>query len=190
LAAISSFSFCLRFKFKSMGSGLIWMSRRMTRKTGRPSGSASRHKLAAPLRAVAQQPRENHFKLLFSLERSVHNLAIHIFIHLISFSPSSVQFKGEINDALPRKRHQKRHLEFCSAYLPIHSRGLHRYMGYSTGAQPIAQLQQLSRKRSERPGLTPPPGGAQHTPRHTLRVNSRTGTHFMHNLHRQTPSAA
>jgi hypothetical protein len=24
----------------------------------------------------------------------------------------SVQFKGEINDALPRKRHQKRHLEF------------------------------------------------------------------------------
>jgi hypothetical protein len=32
-----------------------------------------------------------------------------------SFSPTSVQFKGEINDALPRKRHQKRHLEFCIA---------------------------------------------------------------------------
>ena len=32
-------------------------------------------------------------------------------------SPTSVQFKGEINDALPRKRHQKRHLEFCTAYL-------------------------------------------------------------------------
>ena len=31
------------------------------------------------------------------------------------FSPNSVQFKGEINDALPRKRHQKRHLEFCTA---------------------------------------------------------------------------
>ncbi len=31
------------------------------------------------------------------------------------FSPTSVQFKGEINDALPRKRHQKRHLEFCTA---------------------------------------------------------------------------
>ena len=31
------------------------------------------------------------------------------------FSPTSVQFKGEINDALPRKRHQKRHLEFCIA---------------------------------------------------------------------------
>jgi hypothetical protein len=34
-----------------------------------------------------------------------------------SFSPTSVQFKGEINGALPRKRHQKRHLEFCNAYL-------------------------------------------------------------------------
>src|SRR6266480_59833 len=33
------------------------------------------------------------------------------------FSPSSVHFKGEISDALPRKRHQKRHLEFCTAYL-------------------------------------------------------------------------
>src|SRR6266481_4970123 len=33
------------------------------------------------------------------------------------FSPTSVQFKGEISDALPRKRHQKRHLEFCTAYL-------------------------------------------------------------------------
>ena len=31
------------------------------------------------------------------------------------FGPASVQFKGEINDALPRKRHQKRHLEFCIA---------------------------------------------------------------------------
>src|SRR6266480_4573822 len=33
------------------------------------------------------------------------------------FSPSSVHFKGEISDALPRKRHQQRHLEFCTAYL-------------------------------------------------------------------------
>src|SRR5205809_6880264 len=33
------------------------------------------------------------------------------------FSPSSVHFKGEISDALPRKRHQKRQLEFCTAYL-------------------------------------------------------------------------
>jgi hypothetical protein len=38
------------------------------------------------------------------------------------FSPTSVQFKSEINDALPRKRHQKRHLEFCTALLL--SRGL------------------------------------------------------------------
>ncbi|SRR6266550_3482036 len=33
------------------------------------------------------------------------------------FSPTSVQFKGEINGALPCKRHQKRHFEFCTAYL-------------------------------------------------------------------------
>src|SRR6266403_2862900 len=38
-------------------------------------------------------------------------------VHPNCFSPPSVQFKGEINDALPRKRHQKRHLEFCTAYL-------------------------------------------------------------------------
>jgi hypothetical protein len=38
-------------------------------------------------------------------------------IDIQNFSPSSVQFKGEINDAVPRKRHQKRHLEFCTAYL-------------------------------------------------------------------------
>jgi hypothetical protein len=31
------------------------------------------------------------------------------------FGQTSVQFKGEINDALPRKRHQKRDLEFCTA---------------------------------------------------------------------------
>src|SRR6266576_1458809 len=33
------------------------------------------------------------------------------------FSATSVQFKGEVNDALPRKRHQQRHLEFLTAYL-------------------------------------------------------------------------
>src|ERR1700674_4681537 len=38
-------------------------------------------------------------------------------VHPKHFSPTSVQFKSEINDALPRKRHQKRHLEFCTAYL-------------------------------------------------------------------------
>src|SRR6266550_3946864 len=34
-----------------------------------------------------------------------------------NFSPTSVQFKVEISDACPRKRHQQRHLEFCTAYL-------------------------------------------------------------------------
>jgi hypothetical protein len=38
-------------------------------------------------------------------------------VHPNCFSPTSVHFKGEINDALPRKRHQMRHLEFCAVYL-------------------------------------------------------------------------
>src|SRR5438874_3823196 len=42
----------------------------------------------------------------------------------ISFSPTSVQFKGEINDALPCKRHQKRHLDFCTAYLRSRGSGV------------------------------------------------------------------
>ena len=33
------------------------------------------------------------------------------------FSPSSVQFKGEISGGFPRKRHQKRHLDFCTPCL-------------------------------------------------------------------------
>jgi len=33
------------------------------------------------------------------------------------FSPTSVQFKSEINDAPPRKRHQKRPLDFYTAHL-------------------------------------------------------------------------
>src|ERR1700681_192980 len=47
-------------------------------------------------------------------------------------SPTSVQFKGEINDALPRKRHQKRHLEFCTAYLRSRGSGVR----ISPGAPP------------------------------------------------------
>jgi hypothetical protein len=38
-------------------------------------------------------------------------------VHPNIFGPTSVQFKSEINDAFPRKRHQKRHLEFCTAHL-------------------------------------------------------------------------
>jgi hypothetical protein len=33
------------------------------------------------------------------------------------FSPSSVQLKSEINGAFLCKRHQQRHLEFCTVYL-------------------------------------------------------------------------
>jgi hypothetical protein len=43
------------------------------------------------------------------------------------FGPTSVQFKGEINDALPRKRHQKRHLESCNAYLLSRRSGVLRW---------------------------------------------------------------
>jgi hypothetical protein len=39
------------------------------------------------------------------------------FVILYCFNPTSDQFKSEINHALPRKQHQKRHLEFCTAYL-------------------------------------------------------------------------
>ncbi len=38
-------------------------------------------------------------------------------VHPKSFSPTSVQFKSEINGACLCKRHQTRHLEFCIAYL-------------------------------------------------------------------------
>ena len=32
-------------------------------------------------------------------------------------APTSVRLKSEINDALPPKRHQTRHAEFCAAHL-------------------------------------------------------------------------
>jgi hypothetical protein len=38
-------------------------------------------------------------------------------VHPKEFGPTSVQFKGEINGACLCKRHQQRHLEFCTAYL-------------------------------------------------------------------------
>jgi len=40
------------------------------------------------------------------------------------FSPSSVQLKSEINGACLCKRHQKRHLEFCTAYLRSRGSGV------------------------------------------------------------------
>jgi hypothetical protein len=41
-------------------------------------------------------------------------------VHPSHFSPSSVQFEGEINGAFPCKR-QKRHLDFCTSYLLVGS---------------------------------------------------------------------
>ena len=43
---------------------------------------------------------------------------------LEGFSPTSVHFKSEINDAFPRKRHQKRHLDFCTAHLRSRGSGV------------------------------------------------------------------
>src|SRR5436305_3555698 len=62
----------------------------------------------------------------------------------ISFSPTSVQFKGEINDALPRKRHQQRHLEFCAAYLRTRGSGVR----VSPGAPPLPMSQAAHSRKS------------------------------------------
>jgi hypothetical protein len=51
---------------------------------------------------------------LFTLDRRVHNLAI---VHPTDFSPTSVQFKSEINGGFLCKRHQKQDLEFLTAFL-------------------------------------------------------------------------
>jgi hypothetical protein len=76
------------------------------------------------------------FKSRFSIERSDHNLTIR---HPNRFGPTSVQFKSEINGASLCKRHQKRHLEFCVAYLL--SRGLR--VRISPGAPFFNYLQEI-----------------------------------------------
>ena len=43
-------------------------------------------------------------------------------VHPNHFGPSSVQLKGEINGAFLCKRHQQRHLEFCTVYLRTRAR--------------------------------------------------------------------
>src|SRR6267143_2949979 len=52
-------------------------------------------------------------------------------------TPTSVQFKSEINDALPRKRHQKQHLEFCTAYLRSRGSGVRVPPGAPFSLNPI-----------------------------------------------------
>ncbi|SRR5260370_22663375 len=71
--------------------------------------SRDRANLVNALKAASG--RSSRASTRFSLERSVHNLAIS------HFSPTSVQLRSEINGAFPCKRHQKQHLEFCTAYL-------------------------------------------------------------------------
>src|SRR5271169_3756242 len=48
-------------------------------------------------------------------EKQIHVRRIRKLVHPNLFSPSSVQFKGEISDASLCKRHQKQHLEFLTA---------------------------------------------------------------------------
>src|SRR5438067_10045938 len=58
---------------------------------------------------IRRPPRSTLFPyttLFRSLEALAH-CSGRIGVHPKHFSPSSVQFKGEINDALPRKRHQR-----------------------------------------------------------------------------------
>jgi len=48
---------------------------------------------------------------------NAHQIAFHSKKSLASFSPSSVQFKSEINGAFLCKRHQKQHLKFWNTVL-------------------------------------------------------------------------
>ena len=56
------------------------------------------------------------FKSRFSLERAL--------LPYNAVSPISVQLKSEINGAFPCKRHQKQHLEFCTAFLRTRRSGV------------------------------------------------------------------
>ena len=50
------------------------------------------------------------------LAKDNRNCAI-LGVHPKNFSPTSVQFKSEINGTFLCKRHQKQHLEFLTAFL-------------------------------------------------------------------------
>ena len=64
-------------------------------------------------------------------------------LNVSNFSPSSAHFKGEINDVLPRKRHQQRHLEFCTVYLLSGRKiNLSRCFGYAYEFWAILELLQ------------------------------------------------
>src|SRR5487761_589833 len=73
---------------------------------------------------------------------------------------------------------------------PIHTGGLHRYMGDSTTSQPVAQLQKFLGERSELPRLVPSARGPHHAGGHALLMYIQTTTHLVHDLHCHPPSAA
>jgi hypothetical protein len=56
--------------------------------------------------------------------RRIHNHPTIIGVHVTHFSPSSVQFKSEINGALLCKRHQQQHLDFLTAFLRTRRSGV------------------------------------------------------------------
>jgi len=68
-------------------------------------------------------------------------------VHPSHFSPTSVQFKSEINGAFLCKRHQKQHLEFCTAYLRTRGSGVR----VSPGA-PVTQKTSLQKEISNDTG--------------------------------------
>jgi hypothetical protein len=72
---------------------------------------------------------------------------------LLSFRPSSVQFKGEINGAFPCKRHQKQHLEFLNGYLRIRGPGVQVSPGapLQSGPHVAAPEVRLSARASPKP---------------------------------------
>ena len=82
-------------------------------------------------------------------------------VHPSHFSPTSVQFKGEINGASLCKRHQKQHLEFLTAFLRTRRPGVR--------IPPGAPLLQVN-KTSER--VTVLHGNVEFQPRHVAKLNT------------------
>ena len=88
---------------------------RLSRVTGGNPEVISSSVRLVPRRSCIEKPssRKVGQAMLHMLAKNCAALGV----HPMGSSPASVQFKGEINGALPRERHQQRHLEFCTAHL-------------------------------------------------------------------------
>jgi hypothetical protein len=91
------------------GSGSRFFDQHRTKSTDWSRTSCGIHCPYRKLRLAHHNSCRIHITMLHGLSS--------LGVHLNIFGPTSVQFKSEINDAFPRKRHQKRHLEFCTAHL-------------------------------------------------------------------------